>query len=152
MRFTRARDLVVPGLVLAVVAYLALRLAYGYVPRVPVLAGVTLLPVALGEVWWAFVLRGRIQRRPNARLLEPLVAARSVALAKASSLAGAVLLGVWLGVLAYVLPLQGQLVAAQNDTVPAVLGAVSAGALIAAGLWLEHCCRTPDQPEDRDAP
>ncbi|MCO1578973.1 DUF3180 domain-containing protein [Crossiella sp. SN42] len=152
MRFTRARDLVVPGLVLAVVSYLALRLAYGYVPRVPVLAGVTLLPVALGELWWGFVLRGRIQRRPHARVLEPLVAARSVALAKASSLAGAVLLGVWLGMIAYVLPLQGQLAAAENDLVPAMLGAVSAAALIAAGLWLEHCCRTPDLPEDRDAP
>lgn len=152
MRFTRTRDLLVPGLVVAVVAYLALRLAYGYVPRVPVLAGVTLLPVAAGEVWWAFVLRGRIQRRPNARLLQPLVAARSVALAKASSLAGAVLLGVWLGVLAYVLPLRARLDAAVGDTLPAVLGAISAAALIGAGLWLEHCCRTPDGPEDRDAP
>jgi hypothetical protein len=69
-------------------------------------------------------------------------------LAKASSLAGAITTGAWLGVLGYVLPLRSQLQSAASDTVTASIGAVSAGALVAAALWLEHCCRTPDGPDD----
>ncbi|MDQ5856152.1 MAG: DUF3180 domain-containing protein, partial [Actinomycetota bacterium] len=75
---------------------------------------------------------------------------KALVLAKASSLAGAITGGAWLGVLGYVLPLRSQLQSAASDTVTASIGVVCAGALVAAGLWLEYCCRTPDDPEDAE--
>lgn len=134
--------------------YLLLRSTYGQLPPLPQLAGTTLLAFAVVEAALGASLRARIQRRPGTRPVQPLTAAKAVALAKASSLAGAITLGAWLGVLGYVLPLRAQLPPAASDSITAVIGAVCAAALVASGLWLEHCCRTPNfpdvhQPEDR---
>lgn len=148
MTFTRARDLVTAGAVAAVLVNLLLQLAYGELPTFPQLAGTTLLAFAVAEVVLGTTLRARIQQRPGARPVQALTAAKAVVLAKASSLAGAITGGAWLGVLGYVLPLRSLLQSAASDTVTAVIGAVCAGALVAAALWLEHCCRTPEGPED----
>ncbi|HSK59112.1 MAG TPA: DUF3180 family protein [Actinomycetospora sp.] len=137
-------------LVAAVAAGLAvnvlLQAAYGELPPLPLLAGLTPLVLGLGELVLAAVLRARIRRRPGARPIDALAAARAVALAKASSLAGALVGGAWLGVLAYVLPLRDRVDAADADTASAVVGVVGAAVLVGAGLWLEHCLRTPDDP------
>jgi hypothetical protein len=134
-----------------VLVNLLLRLAYGDVPTLPQLAGTTLLAAAVVEVVLGASLRARIRQRPRTRPVQALAAARAVVLAKASSLAGAITGGAWLGVLSYVLPLRSQLQSAASDTVSASIGVVSAGALVAAGLWLEYCCRTPDSPDDLDS-
>jgi hypothetical protein len=146
MTFTRARDLIGAGVVAAVLVNLLLRLAYGALPLLPPLAGLPLLAFAAVEVVLGRTLRARIQHRPGTTPVPALTAAKAVALAKASSLAGAITVGAWLGVLAHVLPLRSQVPAAASDTVTASIGAVCAGALVAAALWLEHCCRTPDFP------
>ncbi|WP_436493352.1 DUF3180 domain-containing protein [Actinokineospora sp. HUAS TT18] len=148
MRFTKASDLVPAGAVTAVAVYLALRLVWGELPRLPTLAGITLLVLAVVEVVFGFALRGRI-RATSGKPVQPLTAARAVALAKASSLLGAIMLGAWLAVLGYVLPESGQIDAAKSDTVSAIIGAVCALALIAAALWLEYCCKTPTDPDDQ---
>jgi hypothetical protein len=146
--FTRARDLVTAGAVAAVLMNLLLQLAYGELPTFPQLAGTTLLAFAVAEVVLGTTLRARIRQRPGARPVQALTAAKAVVLAKASSLAGAITGGAWLGMLGYVLPLRSLLQSAASDTVTAVIGAICAGALVAAALWLEHCCRTPEGPED----
>jgi hypothetical protein len=51
--------------------------------------------------------------------------------------------------LVYVLPKRAQLTVAANDTTSAVVALVSAAALIAAALWLEYCCRAPEDPDDQ---
>jgi hypothetical protein len=79
--------------------------------------------------------------------VQPLVAARAVLVARASALAGAVMTGVWAGLLAYVAPRSGDVAAAAGDTTAAALGVVGAVVLVGGGLWLQHCCRTPDDPE-----
>ncbi|PVZ13005.1 DUF3180 domain-containing protein [Actinomycetospora cinnamomea] len=139
-------------LVTAVAAGLAvnvlLQAAYGDLPPLPLLAGLTPLVLGVAEIVLAAVLRARIRRRPGARPVDALAAARAVALAKASSLAGALVGGAWLGVLAYVLPLRDQVDAAGADTASAVVGVVGAAVLVGAGLWLEHCLRTPDDHGD----
>lgn len=150
MTFTRVRDLIGAGVVAAVLVNLLLRLSYGDLPPLPLLAGTTLLIFAAAEAVLGTTLRARIRRRPGTRPVQALVAARAVVLAKASSLAGAITAGAWLGVLGHVLPLRTlQVPDAASDTVTASIGALCAGALVAAGLWLEHCCRTPDLPDDR---
>jgi len=148
VRFTRARDLLAAGAVAAVLANLLLRLSYGDVPALPRPAGTTLLAFAIAEVVLGNMLRARIRHRPGTRPVQALTAAKAVVLAKASSLAGAITGGAWLGALGYVLPLRSQLPSAASDTAAAVIGAVCAGALVAAALWLEHCCRTPEGPDD----
>lgn len=149
MRFTRIRDLLAALVLAGLAVHLLLSLAYDDVPTLPTLAGSSLALVAVVEVVLGFSLRSRIRQRP--RTLQPLTAVRAVALAKASSLLGAIMLGAWLGVLGYVLPRRDEFSAADSDTTAAVVGAVCALALTAAGLWLEHCCRAPrDDEPDRD--
>jgi hypothetical protein len=146
--FTRARDLLAAALIAAVLVNLLLHLSYGEIPTLPQPAGTTLLAFAIAEVVLGNALRARIQQRPGSRPVQALTAAKAVVVAKASSLAGAVTAGGWLGVLGYVLPLRSQLASAASDTLTAVIGVVCAAALVAAALWLEHCCRTPDDPSE----
>lgn len=150
MTFTRPRDLIAAGVVAAMVVNLLLQVSYGDVPLLPQFAGTTLLFFAAVEVVLGNTLRARIRRKPGSRPVQALTAAKAVALAKASSLAGAITLGAWLGVLIHVVPLRGQIEPAGSDTVTAAIGAVCAAALVAAALWLENCCRTPDRPADED--
>ncbi|HSZ31552.1 MAG TPA: DUF3180 domain-containing protein, partial [Pseudonocardiaceae bacterium] len=105
MTFTRVRDLVAVAAVAAVLVNLLLQLSYGDVPTLPQLAGTTLLAFAIAEVLLGNTLRARIRQRPGTRPVQVLTAAKAVVLAKASSLAGAITGGAWLGVLGYVLPL-----------------------------------------------
>lgn len=148
MNAVGARQLVPPGVLVGLLAYLGARLAYAALPTLPLLAGVTLLVLAAAEAVLAFGLRGRIERRPGTRPVQPLMVARAVALAQASALAGAIMGGLWLGLLGYLLPLRDELAAAAEDTPAAAVGLLSAVALVAAALWLQRCCRVP--PEDHD--
>jgi hypothetical protein len=148
MRFTRARDLATAGVFTAVVVYLAVRLVYGELPPLPAFAGITLLGLAVVEVALGGSLRTRIRNPRRGRPVQPLTAARAVALAKASSLFGAIMLGLWAGLLGYLLPRQAELTAAANDLPSTIIGALSAATLIAAALWLEYCCRTPSDQDD----
>jgi hypothetical protein len=153
MHFTRARDLVLTGLVAAALVYLLVRVFYGQMPPLPTFAGVTLLVLAVIEGWLGVSLRSRI-RDPH-KELQPLTAARAVALAKASSVLGAIMLGAWLAILAYVLPRRADLTAAAADFRSTVVGVICSAILIAAALWLEWCCRTPrdqdNQPPGRSS-
>jgi hypothetical protein len=152
MRFTRGRDLATACVVAVVVVYLAIRVLYGKLPPLPTFAGVTLAVLAIVEVVLGASVRGRIKRmaegRPvDGKPLQPLTVARAVALAKASSVLGAIMLGAWIGVGAYLLPRRSELSAAADDLPSAIVGAVCAIALIGAALWLEYCCRAPRDPE-----
>ena len=65
---------------------------------------------------------------------------------------GAVMAGWWVGVLVYLLPKRGTLRVAGEDTAGVVVAAISAIALAIAALWLQHCCKSPEEPpENGDA-
>lgn len=149
---TRPRDLVPPALLTAVVVHLLVRLTYGSLPTFPVSAGVPLAVLGLAEAIWGTTLRARIRRRPGTRPVQPLVAARAVLVARASALAAAIMAGAWAGLLAYVGPRGADIAAAGADTAAALTGMVGALVLVAGALWLQHCCRTPDDPPDSDDP
>ena len=146
---TRIRDLLGYAVGVALLAWLALRRWYGDIPGLTWFVPLSLLLLAGAETMAANNLRARIRRVRGAPPVQPLVAARMLALAKASALVGAVMLGVWAGLLAYVLPRLDFLAAAPADAVTGILGVLAAGALIAAALWLEYSCRAPTPP-DRD--
>lgn len=149
MTRTRPRDLLAVGLLAVLLGNLLTRIFYSSIPSLPIAAGVTLGVLGVAELVGGHLLRGRIERRRGAPPVDPLLAARAVLLAKASSVAGSVVAGLWVGVLTYTLPQAGAVTAAAADSVTAGIGLVCALVLVGAGLWLEHCCRTPDDP-DRD--
>lgn len=148
MRATRVRDLVLFAVGAGVLAWLVIRNVYGDLPRLQWFVSLSLPILAVAELLSGLQLRARIQRRRGAAPVEPIVAARAVALAKASAIVGAVMAGVWAGLLCYVVPHRNVIVAAQNDSRVGIAGLVGAILLVAAALWLEFCCRTPKQPED----
>jgi hypothetical protein len=63
---------------------------------------------------------------------------------------GALVLGFWVGVLGYLLPRRTTLRVAGEDTGGAVVAAASALALLIAALWLQHCCKWPQNPAEPD--
>jgi Protein of unknown function (DUF3180) len=160
----RRRDLAVLVVGLAVAAWLLVRAYYGQLPPLdwwlPAPLGVLAVAEALGArtlgVRLAALREARAGKRPAAatartaqvRPVEPMLVARLAVLAQASAYVGAVLLGVWLGVLAHVGPAVGRLQAAGGDTLTAVVGVACSAALIGAALWLEAVCRVP--PEEHD--
>jgi hypothetical protein len=150
MKAIGSRELLPVFGVVTLIAFLGVGSLYATMPTLPTLAGVVLVVLAGAEVIMAWSLKARIERRPGAKPLEPLVAARAVALAQASALAGTIMGGAWLGLLGYLLPRRDELAAAAEDTPATVVGLLSAGALVAAALWLQHCCRTPPEDDDLD--
>ncbi|WP_431956257.1 DUF3180 domain-containing protein [Nocardia lijiangensis] len=151
---TRVLDLVANVLIAAIVAWIATRIAYANFPPISVFAGASLYPVAAIEVVLAFVIRARVSDHEigDARnQLHPITAARAVALAKASLQVGSIAAGVWLGFLCWVFPQRGTLRAAAADAPGAIVGMLAGVALVAAALWLEYCCRAPDEPPDESA-
>jgi Protein of unknown function (DUF3180) len=149
---TRIRDLIAYAAAVTLISWLAMRQWYGDLPGLRWFVPASLVLLAIAEVLAANQLRDRIRHRPGALPVQPLVAARMLALAKASAVVGAVMVGIWAGLLVYVVPRLGQLAAAGNDTAIAAFGVVAAVALTAAALWLEYSCRTPAPPDgDRQA-
>jgi hypothetical protein len=161
--FTRVRDLLVVAAFALVLGHVAVRIAYDSLPVFPRLAGLSAAVLGLGEAIGGFHIRARLRSgraprtgadRPRSPVwgeltpLPPLVGARSLMVAKASSLAGAGLAGLWAGLLLYTAPLAGPVAAAGRDSVTAVVGILCAAALTGGALWLERCCVQPDDGDD----
>ncbi len=106
------------------------------------------LAVAVLVVAWP-VRRWNAGEREEA--LNPLRAARTVALAKAAALAGAMLTGGWSGYVLVALPLQA--VTAQPGRAVASAGVVLASlGLAVAGLVAERWCMIPPEDDDDGSP
>lgn len=144
---TPVRGLIGAALATAALTWLALGFAYLSLPPLPWSAVPTLLLLSLGEFYTGLTLRPRIQRRPGTRPVEPLAVARMVVLAKASAWAAAVLVGVFGGFLAYVIPSLDK-PTPRHDAFVAIGTLVAAVVLAAAALFLEHACRVPKGPGD----
>lgn len=147
---TRVRDLTAIAVVVAIVAWILVRYNYGSLPPMPLLAGLVLYILAALEAVIAFIVRARVASRDVGRArgqLHPLTAARVFALAKSSAILGAIAVGVWAGLLVF-LWTRHDLAAAQHDRPGAIVGLVGGIVLVAAALWLEYCCRAPDDPTD----
>lgn len=148
---TRKRELVAATVITAVVGYLLVVLLYRWFPPITLWTGLSLLAVAVAEAVWAFYIRAKINDGEigvGGDRLHPLAVARSVLIAKASAWVGALVLGWWSGVLAYLLPRRSTLRVAGEDTAGAAVAAGCALALIVAALWLQHCCKSPGEPPE----
>lgn len=151
MRRTRATPLLALALVGLVVAFLAEigATAAGWAIIVPPYT----LPLALVLITAILLtLAWRIRqstRGKAARRIDPFIAMRVAVLAKASSLSGALLLGLGVGIVGFILT---------RTVIPAVASlwlaigmALGAAILLAGGLLAEHFCTLPpDDDNDHD--
>lgn len=138
----------------AIAVWLLVRAGYGELPAVPEYAGSVLYVLAAVEAWLAWYVRTRVAGGEvglGGNRLHPIAVARVLVLAKASALLGACATGLWVGLLVYLVPREGDLVAARADVPGTVIGLIGGLALVIAALVLERCCRTPDDPEDEVA-
>ncbi|MUM16873.1 DUF3180 domain-containing protein [Mycobacterium sp. CBMA271] len=146
---TRIRDLLIAGAITVIVGYLVVLTSYGSLPPIPLLAGVSLLVLAIAEGGWAFYVRDKVDDGKigvGAGRLPALMVARSVVVAKASVWLGTLMTGWWTAMLIYIVPRRAQLAAAAADTLGVVIATGCALALVVAGLWLQHCCKSPPDP------
>jgi hypothetical protein len=152
LRPTSLSTLLVVGLATMALAWELISRYYGDIPDIPWLPAFTVFAIAIGEAVLARTTKARIDRRPGAAPVEPLAVARYAVLAKASSLAGSIFAGFYLGLLIWLLAQRGRLTQANADIAPTAAGVVAALALIAAAMWLERACRVPKRPEDDEKP
>ena len=160
----RRRDLLVLAVAVAFACWLVVRSAYGDLPAfhwwLPVPLGVLAVAEALGARTLRLRLTAQREGRQApgrtaaaaSRPVEPMLVARLAVLAQASAWVGAVVAGLWAGVLLHTGPALGRLSAAAGDSVAAVVGVLLAAALTAAALWLEHVCKVPPGADDEDRP
>lgn len=147
---TKLRTLVILAVVAGAVGWAAVELVSGQSGRVipvPWLAGVTMCLLALGLAFWTLLARPRLMRRPGARPMAPIIAARSAALAMAASRTGALVGGFYAGTAIGALPMRGSEAgsAAIARGLVAVIGSV---VLVVVALWLERLCRLPQDDDD----
>jgi hypothetical protein len=138
---------VVIGAACAAVSWLVLRLVYTVLPPLPWTAVPALLLLAIAESWSGRNLRTRLSGRMGSKPILPIAVARMAALAKASSLAGALISGLTAGFLIYV---SGSLDKAtpRSDALVAASTLVAALLLVMAALYLERGCRIPADDQD----
>jgi len=152
LRPTDPWTLVVVGLAAVALGWVLVSHYYGDIPQIPWLPAFTVFAIAIGEAVLARTTKARIDRRPGTARVEPLAVARYAVLAKASSLAGSIFAGFYVGLLVWLLAQRGRLTAASSDIAPTSAGVVAALALVVAALWLERACRVPKRPEDDEKP
>ena len=119
----------------------------GRLVAVPWLAAGSLWLVAGAVAYWAWSTKPRISGQPGVRPMDPIVAARSAALAMAASRIGALVMGLYAGIAVAMVP---NLTTASGLRTfwASTVAALGALALAVAALWLEHICRLPVGPDD----
>jgi len=144
---TRISTLVIIAVVCAAAGWLLLRSVYAKLPPLPWTGVPALLIAAVAEAWTGRDLKARISgRRQGLKPVAPLFVTRMVALAKATSVAAAIIAGFTAGFDFY---LAGSLNASvpREDALTAVITFVAAVLLGWAALYLENSCRVPEDPD-----
>jgi hypothetical protein len=150
LRPTRPGVLVGAIVVIALLSWALVRQFYADLPLVPWTAIPTVLLLAIGEAYSAWMTRARIARKPGTKPVEPLAVARLAALAKASSYGGSVFAGLFAGFALHTVQLFTR-DTPRAEFFVATGSFLSCVALIVAALFLEHACRIPKDPQGRAA-
>jgi hypothetical protein len=150
MQPTKPWSLLAIAAVCAVLAWVVVKFSFSDVAPLPWTAVPALLLLAIGEFGFGRNLGARLHGQPGAKPIQPMAVPRVVALAKASSAAGAAIAGLALGFLIYTIPLLDKPVPSHDAIVSAVT-MLAAIVLILAALYLERACRAPEPPDDDDS-
>jgi hypothetical protein len=123
----------------------------GSLPGVPAAAPIVLAAVAVVLLATAVSLRSRLrqqrERVPGAKGVDPMAAARAVVLGQASALVSALVTGIYGGMGVFLLTMANADAARRGQSLTALFAVLAGIAVIAAGLWIQHICRLPDDPD-----
>ncbi|MFE5484730.1 DUF3180 domain-containing protein [Streptomyces sp. NPDC056527] len=124
--------------------------AVGTLPSVPLAAPIVLAAIAVVLTATALSIRSRLkaqrERRPGAKGVEPLMAARAVVFGQASALVAALVAGMYGGTGVFLLG-SLDIPARRDQAIYAGFSVLAGIAVIAAALFLERVCKLP---EDED--
>ncbi|AKA05243.1 MULTISPECIES: DUF3180 domain-containing protein [Streptomyces] len=158
MKQLRIKVLVGLFVVAGILAWAGARLwdAFGSLPGVPVAAPIVLALIAVVLAATALSLRSRLraqrERQPDAKGVDPLVAARAVVFGQASALVAALVAGLYGGVGVFLL-LSGVDDARRTQAVYAGFSVLAGAAVVAAAIFLERVCKLPEGEDgDDDGP
>ncbi|MGW6855446.1 DUF3180 domain-containing protein [Streptomyces xanthophaeus] len=126
--------------------------AYGGLPGVPLAAPIVLGIIAVVLLATALSLRSRLkaqrERRPGAKGVEPLMAARALVFGQASALVAALVAGMYGGVGVFLLTEALEVPARRDQAWYAGFSVLAGAAVIAAALFLEHVLKLPEDDDD----
>ncbi|MBP0459999.1 DUF3180 domain-containing protein [Streptomyces montanisoli] len=123
----------------------------GNLPSVPAGAPIVLAAIAVILVATALSIRTRLraqrERRPEAKGVDPLVAARAVVFGQAAALVAALVAGMYGGTCVFLLS-QLSIPARRDQAIYAGFSLLAGVGVIAAAIFLERVCKLPDDEDD----
>ncbi|MFE6282361.1 DUF3180 domain-containing protein [Streptomyces sp. NPDC057877] len=152
MRELRIRTLAGVFVVAGILSWAGARLwnSVGTLPSVPLAAPIVLALIAAVLLSTALSLRSRLkaqrERRPDAKGVDPMMAARAVVFGQASALVAALVAGMYGGTGVFLLELL-DIPARRDQAIYAGTSVVAGIAVIAAALFLERVCKLPEDDE-----
>ncbi|MET8765772.1 DUF3180 domain-containing protein [Streptomyces sp. NPDC004658] len=154
MRELRIRVLAGVFVMAGILSWAGARLwnSIGTLPSVPLAAPVVLALIAVVLLSTALSLRARLraqrERRPGAKGVDPLMAARAVVFGQASALVAALVAGMYGGTGVFLLELL-DIPARRDQAIYAGFSVLTGLAVIAAAIFLERVCKLPED-DDQD--
>jgi hypothetical protein len=128
--------------------------AVGTLPSVPLAAPIVLAVIAVVLLATALSLRARLkaqrERRPGAKGVDPLMAARAVVFGQASALVAALVSGMYGGTGAYLLE-SLDIPARRDQAIYAGFSVLAGIAVIVAAIFLERVCKLPEDNDNNTA-
>ncbi|WP_266982162.1 DUF3180 domain-containing protein [Streptomyces melanogenes] len=127
----------------------------GTLPSVPLAAPIVLAVIAVILLATALSIRSRLraqrERRPGAKGVEPLMAARAVVFGQSSALVAALVSGMYGGTGVFLLD-SLDIPARRDQAIYAGFSVVAGIAVVAAAFFLERVCKLPDDEDEGTAP
>ncbi|MEU6302638.1 DUF3180 domain-containing protein [Streptomyces chartreusis] len=156
MRELRIRLLAGVFIIAGVLSWAGARLwnAVGTLPSVPLAAPIVLALIAVVLLSTAISIRARLkaqrERDPDAKGVDPLMAARAVVFGQASALVAALVAGMYGGTGVFLLEYL-DIPARRDQAIYAGFSVLASLGVIAAAVFLERVCKLPDDDEHNGA-
>ncbi|MGW3916212.1 DUF3180 domain-containing protein [Streptomyces sp. NPDC005070] len=153
MKELRIRTLAAVFAVAGVLSWAGARLwnSVGTLPRVPLAAPIVLALIAIVLLATALSLRSRLkaqrERRPGAKGVDPLMAARAVVFGQASALVAALVAGLYGGTGVFLLE-SLEVPARRDQAIYAGFSVLAGIGVIAAAFFLERVCKLPEDDDE----
>jgi membrane protein DedA with SNARE-associated domain len=156
MKQLRIRTLVGLFVVAGVLSWAGARLwdSLGTLPKVPLAAPIVLAVIAVVLLATALSIRSRLraqrERRPEAKGVDPMMAARALVFGQASALVAALVAGMYGGTGVFLLE-SLDVPARRDQAIYAGLSVLAGIGVVAAAMFLERVCKLPEDEDPEQA-
>lgn len=156
MKQLRIRTLVGLFAVAGVLSWAGARLwdSLGTLPKVPLAAPIVLAVIAVVLLATALSIRSRLraqrERRPEAKGVDPMMAARALVFGQASALVAALVAGMYGGTGIFLLE-SLDVPARRDQAIYAGLSVLAGIGVVAAAMFLERICKLPEDEDPEQA-